>query len=144
MPGSQVPAGRYGRAGGRRNRWPYLAGAVLAALLFGGLAVLGYRAFGEAPIQAEQTGFRVLDPQRVRIEFTVTRDTPRRPVDCVVTARAASGAETGRREVYVPPGPERAARSTVLRTGDTAVAAEVYGCTYDVPPYLVPAQPPSG
>jgi Domain of unknown function (DUF4307) len=68
----------------------------------------------------------------------VVRQEPQRPAVCIVRARSQDGDETGRKEVYVPPGGDSVLASTLLRTSRRPVTGEVYGCSYDVPPYLAP------
>lgn len=139
------PADRYGRKTPRvPARLRYLVGLLILAVALGAFAVFAYRNLAAQPIEAEQVGFTVTGAHTVRVEFTVTRDDPGRPADCIVRARSASGEETGRREVYVPPGASTTEQTAVLRTVEEAVTGEVYGCTYDVPPYLPTGSPPSG
>jgi Domain of unknown function (DUF4307) len=122
----------------RSPRW--LPVLLFAVVLLAGLAValVGYRNFGPRPIESEQTGFRVLDDGSVRVTFQVVRDEPQRPAVCIVRARSADGDETGRKEVLVEPGPRSVAAETVLRTSRRPVTGEVFGCSYEVPEYLVP------
>lgn len=135
-PPAGPPAGRYRTRRGPRPRWQFavLVGVVLAACL--GVAVTAYRNLGTAPIEAKQTGFTVLDQGRVEITFQVVRDQPRRPVVCIVRSRSIDGAETGRKEVLVAPGAANTFATTVLHTSRPPVTGEVFGCSYQVPPYL--------
>jgi Domain of unknown function (DUF4307) len=114
-----------------------LLGLVMVAAL--GLAIVGYRNFGSPPIQGRQTAFLVLDEGSVRVTFQVVRDQPERPAVCIIRARSVDGDETGRKEVFVPPGPRSVLAETVVRTSRRAVTGEVFGCSYDVPLYLIPA-----
>ena len=131
-----LPEGRYGprataEPAGRGRRW-VLAGVGL--LLAGAVAFVGYRNLGSSPIEAQRTVFSPAGPGAVSMTFTVTRDDPSRAVVCVVRARVIDGSEGGRREVYVPPGATSV--STVIRSSGEPVTADVFGCSYEVPPYL--------
>jgi Domain of unknown function (DUF4307) len=133
---STTLSSRYGPR--RAPRWlpaALLAVVVLAAF---GVALLAYRNFGNPPIEGHQTAFTVLDDGSVKITFQVLRDQPERPADCIVRARSADGDETGRKEVYVPAGAPSVLLTTVLRTSQRPVTGEVFGCSYEVPPYLAP------
>jgi len=104
-----------------------------------GLAIVGYRNFGSPPIEGRQTGYLVLDDSSVQVTFEVVRKQPERPAVCIVRARSKDGDETGRKEVFVPAGVRSVVAETVLRTSRRAVTGEVFGCSYEVPSYLVPA-----
>lgn len=128
------PAGRY-----RTRRGPrWLPAVLLAAVVLAGIgiAVVGYRNFGSPPVQGRQTAFQVLDDSTVAVTFQVVRDQPDRPAVCIVRARSEDGDETGRKEVFVPPGSRSVVKETVLRTSRRPVTGEVFGCSYDVPTYL--------
>ncbi|MBP2320865.1 hypothetical protein JOF56_001250 [Kibdelosporangium banguiense] len=134
--GRELPEGRYGsRASakpvGRWRRW-VLPGAGL--LLASAIAYIAYQNLGSAPIEAQRTTFSPVGTDSVKITFTVTRETPSRPAMCVVRARVLDGSEGGRKEVYIPP--EAASISTVIKSSGEPVTADVFGCSYDVPPYL--------
>lgn len=130
------PTSRY--ASSRTPRWlpAVLFGLVVLAAL--AVAVVGYRNFGSPPIEGRQTAFRVVDDGSVQITFQVVRDEPQRAAVCIVRARSADGDETGRKEVYVPPGPPSTLATTLLRTSRRPVTGEVFGCSYAVPAYLEP------
>ena len=115
---------------------------LLATALAAGLAVavIGYRNLGPPPIEGRQTAFRVLDDGAVEITFQVVREQPQRPAVCIVRARSIDGDETGRKEVLVPAGEPSVLASTVLRTSRRPVTGEVFGCSYEVPPYLESTQ----
>ncbi|NUT94574.1 MAG: DUF4307 domain-containing protein [Saccharothrix sp.] len=100
------------------------------------VAWVGYRNLGTKPVEAKQTAFRVLDAGSVEITFEVVRETPEKAVVCIVRARSDDGDEAGRREVLVPPGATRVYPKAVLRTSKEATTGEVFGCSYQVPPYL--------
>ena len=142
--GRALPEGRYGsrgRAPSRRTYW--IVGG--AALVAGGLiAWLAYANLGAAPIETERTGYESLPGNAMRLSFTVTRDHPERPAVCIVRVRGRDGGEGGRKEVFVPPGGTPAAMTTIIRSTDEPVVADVFGCSYQVPEYLSTATRPSG
>jgi hypothetical protein len=142
---AKLAADRYGRKEPRiPARWRYGAGFLILALALGAFVLFAYRNLGSQPIETEQTGFEVTGEHSIRIEFTVTRDNPARPADCIIKARSRSGDETGRREVYVKPGADATTQTASVRTAEEAVTGEVYGCSYGIPPYLSREPPPSG
>lgn len=110
----------------------------MVALAGLGLAIAGYRNLGSPPIEGRQTAFRVIDDGSVEVTFQVVRREPARAAVCIVRARSEDGDETGRKEVYLAPGPANTLASTVLRTSRRPVTGEVFGCSYEVPAYLVP------
>lgn len=133
----ELPAGRYGSREKRRGpRWAYWA--LLAAFVVAGLVVayVAYVNLGDGPITTEAASYTVIDDGSVKFGFTVTRDDPAKPADCIVRARAGDGDEAGAREVYVPAGGAQRAVDTVVHTSKRAVIVEVYGCSYQVPAYL--------
>ncbi|MGH4016183.1 MAG: DUF4307 domain-containing protein [Pseudonocardiaceae bacterium] len=145
MTAGQLPEGRYGPrspSSGRRSRWARPLGTVLAALAGLAVAVIGYRTFAETPVQGQALGFELLssssEPNAVSVRFEVVRDDPGRPAVCIVRARSRDGEETGRKEVYVPPATGPVVLTTVVRTSRPPVTADLYGCSLQVPPYLVP------
>lgn len=144
MAAGQLPEGRYGRrtlggaGGARRHAVPL--GLLLAALAGLAIAVVGYRNLGVPPIRSEVLGFTLLPDNAVQLRLTVLRDDPSRPAVCIVRARSHDGAETGRREVYVPPAAGPLVLSTVVHASRPPVIAEVYGCSLQVPAYLVPTR----
>jgi Domain of unknown function (DUF4307) len=138
-----LPEDRYGtRTVGRRRRWAVPLGLLLAALVGLAAAVIGYRNLGSAPIRAEVQSFTLLDgnPEihAVQLQWMVIRHDPSRPAVCIVRARSLDGEETGRKEVYVPAAAGPVELTTVVRTSRPPVTADVYGCSLEVPPYLVP------
>ncbi|GAA4424522.1 DUF4307 domain-containing protein [Actinokineospora soli] len=138
-----LPEGRYGKRPVRRS--PLTRGLVIAAaLLFGaGVAFVAYLNLGSAPISAERAVFENLPDNRMRFTFDVSRDEPARAAACVVRVRSVNGAETGRREVYVPPGGSPQRVETVITGSAEPVTAEVFGCSYQVPEYLSTPERPS-
>ncbi|GAA0605520.1 DUF4307 domain-containing protein [Kutzneria viridogrisea] len=134
----QLPADRYGsRAKPPAPRWLRWAGLALFVALGLVVAVIGYQNLGTQPIETEGVDRQVIDDGSVRISFSVRRDDPAKPADCIVRARSADGDESGRREVYIAPGGTSVTVTTVLHTSKRAVSGEVFGCSYQVPAYLV-------
>lgn len=135
---ASLPPGRYGRsrwAGPRRwKRWTYAAVAVVAAC---GAALLAYINFGAEPISAERIGFERQSDNSMELTIRVTRDEPQEPAVCLVRVRDTSGAEGGRKEVYVQPSDDDVVVSTVIQSAAPPVTAEPYACSYEVPDYLV-------
>ncbi|NIH78616.1 DUF4307 domain-containing protein [Amycolatopsis viridis] len=129
-----LPEGRYGRPQRPSRRWRRWAYAVVAVAVGGAVAWIGYLNLGAAPITAERVTFQELPGNAMTVSLNVTRDEPGRPGVCIVRTRDISGAESGRREVYVPPGATRV--DAVVRSIDQPVTADVYGCSYDIPEYL--------
>ncbi|MEU5691597.1 DUF4307 domain-containing protein [Actinosynnema sp. NPDC020468] len=131
-----LPEGRYGKPRRPLPRWARWSLPVVGVLVGALVAWIGYRNLGTQPVEAKQTAFRVLDAGTVEITFEVVRETPEKPVVCIVRARADDGDETGRREVLVPGSRDTVRPKTVLKTSRTAVTGEVFGCSYQVPAYL--------
>jgi hypothetical protein len=136
----QLPEGRYGRraVGGRRS-WTMPVGLLLAVLAGLAVAMIGYRNLGTTPIEGKALGFTLLEGNAVQLRLSVIRDDPSHPAVCIVRARSRDGEETGRKEVYVPPAAGPIVLSTVVHTSRPPVTADVYGCSLQVPAYLVPA-----
>ena len=140
-----VPAGRYGKPrSAARRRWWYWA--LLGAFLVAGLVVayVAYVNLGANPIDPEVSAYHVVDDGTVTASFTVDRNHPDRPADCIVYALSADGSEVARGEVYVPPSESTVKLSVELRTVKRATTVEFYGCSYQVPSYLTKSMPPSG
>jgi hypothetical protein len=102
------------------------------------VAVIGYRNLGTTPIQGQAVSFTLLPGNAVQLRLTVTRDDPSHAAVCIVRARSRDGEETGRKEVYVPPAAGPIVLTTVVQTSRPPVTADVYGCSLQVPAYLVP------
>ncbi|MGV9671836.1 DUF4307 domain-containing protein [Gordonia sp. NPDC003504] len=100
------------------------------------LAVIGYQKFADPDVSGSATGYEILDPSTVAVQFTVNRADPSRPVACVVRARSKDGSETGRREVLIGPGEVQEGHRVDVATSEPPVIGEVFGCTTDVPAYL--------
>jgi hypothetical protein len=136
----QLPEGRYGRAAGGHHRWAVPVVLLLAVLAGLAVAVIGYRNLGTTPIRSETLGFTLLQDNAVQLRLTVIRDDPSHPAVCIVRARSRDGEETGRKELYVPPAAGPIVLSTVVHTSRPPVTADVYGCSLQVPAYLVPTR----
>ncbi|AOS61640.1 DUF4307 domain-containing protein [Actinoalloteichus hymeniacidonis] len=145
-PSGERPEGRYGSRTRRRPRWVVGVSLGVAAGLGLVASVVAYNNFGPAPIQAQQTAFDITSDAGLDLSFEVVRDEPERAAVCVVASRAENGDEVGRREVFVPPGEGTQIYTTTLRTSQPPVIGEVFGCSYDVPEYLVDTvvTPPEG
>lgn len=145
MAGQQLPEGRYGsrsrRRPSRRLRWVLFA---VALVLSTGASIVGYRNLGSAPIEANRLTYEALDSNSMQITLEVRRDSPDRPVVCVVQAKSLDGTETGRKEILVPPSDGTAHPVTVVTTSAPPVSGNVYGCSYNVPEYLSTPTRPSG
>lgn len=132
-----LPEGRYGSTraagGGRQKRWAYIAVAITAAVA---VAYVAYVNLGPAPVSAQRIGFDERPGNSMEITILVSRDDPDRPAVCIVRVRDLSGAETGRKELFVPPSAGDLRLRTVIRSGTPPVTADVFGCSYDVPEYL--------
>jgi hypothetical protein len=87
-----------------------------------------YRAYGEGDFSASVTEFATGD-DNVVITFLV-RMPAGEAARCVLRARDADGAETGREEIIVQPGPDpsRTIASHRLVTRARPVTGEVVGC----------------
>ncbi|GAA1260984.1 DUF4307 domain-containing protein [Saccharothrix xinjiangensis] len=131
-----LPEGRYGKPRRPAPTWTRWSLAVIAVLVGGVVAWVGYRNLGTKPVEAKQTAFEVLGDSSVEITFEVVRQTPERPVVCIVRARSEDGDEAGRREVLVPAGAGTVRETTVLKASKPPVTGEVFGCSYQVPEYL--------
>jgi hypothetical protein len=134
----RLPEGRYGRRGSG-PRWAVPVALSLVVLASLAVAVIGYRNLATTPIQGEAVGFTLLEGNAVQLRLSVIRDEPAHPAVCIVRARSLDGAETGRKEVYVPPAAGPIVLSTVVHTSRPPVTADVYGCSMQVPAYLVKA-----
>jgi hypothetical protein len=115
-----------------------VVGLLLAVLTGLAVAMIGYRNLDTAPIRSEVLGFTLMQGNAVQLRLTVIRDDPSHPAVCIVRARSRDGAETGRKELYVPPATGPIVLSTVVHTSRPPVIADVYGCSLQVPAYLVP------
>lgn len=139
-------ADRYGAArktpwASRRRKWVF----GLLGLLVGALAAyLGYHNLGSDPIEAQTLGFEEKPDNSMTVKLNVTRDDPGKAGVCIVNTRDRSGAESGRREVLVPPASDSLVVTPTIRSNGRPVTADVFGCSYDVPPYLSTPKRPTG
>ncbi|GAA5126776.1 DUF4307 domain-containing protein [Haloechinothrix salitolerans] len=133
----QSLADRYGtaRSPGKTRRGPILF-AIVAVVVSVAIAYVAFRLIGSAPLSAERVAFTVRPDKTMEVTIDVERNEPQRPAVCVVRVRDISGAETGRREVYIPPSDGSIRLRTVITSGSRPVTADVFGCTYSVPKYL--------
>ncbi|ASR38001.1 hypothetical protein BAY61_26670 [Prauserella marina] len=135
-----LPEGRYGSShpANRRKRtvrgWRMWVFGAIALAVSITVTLVAYGNLGQAPIEAQRVGFEEKPGNAMEITIDVQRGEPDRPGVCIVRVRDISGAETGRKEIYVAPGEERL--STVIRSIGRPVTADVYGCSYNVPEYL--------
>ena len=134
------PAARYGRQrlsrGSRRRVVVILSAVIVAAGV--ALALIAYQRLGTGEVKGELGGYELLDDETVQVTISVTREDPSRPVVCIIRARSLDGAETGRREVLVPPSSQSTVQVTaVVKSSRRPVVGDVYGCGMDVPAYLV-------
>jgi hypothetical protein len=125
------PAGRYGRRRANRAtpRWMVTIAAVLVGA---GATVMGYnlyQAYGQGDYDASVTSFTDVTDNQIVVTFQV-RLPEGRSAHCVVRARDVTGAETGREEVLVKPGPKpgQTVASHRLSTRSRPVTGEVQGC----------------
>jgi Domain of unknown function (DUF4307) len=137
---TERPAARYGRQrlSRQRRRWIIIGLTVLVLAIGAAVAVAGYQRLGTGDVEGTMSGYRLVDDETVSVTFTVTRRDPSRPAVCIVRARSKDGSETGRREVLVPPSPQRSVQvTTIVKASRPPVIGDVYGCGLDVPKYLV-------
>jgi hypothetical protein len=124
------PPGRYGRRRSGRGASRRTVAAVAAAVvLAGGLIALRlFNAYGDGDYTAAVTKFEASDTG-VAVTLMVRLPEGGSAV-CVVRARDASGAETGREEIRVTAGPEpeRTIITHRLPTKTRPVTGEVQGC----------------
>lgn len=134
------PAARYGRErlSGRSRRRVVVLLSVLIVGAALALALAAYQRLGTGQVKGELGGYQLLDAETVRVTISVTRDDPSQPVVCIIRARSLDGAESGRREVLVPPSSQATVQVTaVVKSSRPPVVGDVYGCGTEVPDYLV-------
>jgi hypothetical protein len=134
------PAARYGRQRlSRRSRRWWAIGLTAVVLLTGVvIAIVASQRLGSGDVQGELGGYQVVDSETLSVTIKVTRADPSRPVVCIVRAKSVDGAETGRREVLVPPSSQATVNvTTTVKSTRPPVVGDVYGCGTDVPSYLV-------
>lgn len=132
-----LPEGRYGRrprqAPRRWRRWVFTTAGLAVGVV---VTWVAYANLGPAPISADRVSFAAQPGNIMELTINVLRDDPSRPGVCVVRTRDSSGAESGRKEVFVPPGNDHSLQTTLIHSTDLPVTAEVFGCSYTIPPYL--------
>ena len=134
------PAARYGRQRlSRRSRRWWAIGLTVVVLLAGVvIAIVASQRLGSGDVQGELGGYQIVDNETLSVTIKVTRADPSRPVVCIVRAKSIDGAETGRREVLVPPSSQATVNVTTrVKATRPPVVADVYGCGTNVPSYLV-------
>ena len=132
-----LPEGRYGSArGGTSKRWRKWLYGALALVVSGVVAVVAYINLGPAPIDAERVAFDEQPGNAMSVTINVTRDDPDKAGVCIVRLSDITGAESGRKEVFIPAGDNHSRQTTVVRSIDRPVTADIFGCSYDVPSYL--------
>jgi hypothetical protein len=134
------PAARYGhkRLSRRSRRWWAIGLSALVLLAGVVIAIVASQRLGSGDVQGELGGYQIVDGETLSVTIKVTRADPSRPVVCIVRARSVDGAETGRREVLVPPSSQATATvTTTVKSTRPPVVGDVYGCGTDVPSYLV-------
>lgn len=131
------PAGRYPGRSRRPSRTLAIVIGALVVLAGLGVAYLGYQEFGPKELEGSIVSYEIVDDTTMTMRFTVTREDPSRPVDCIVRVRARGGNEVGRREVYVEPSHAGTVEvNTTIRSSAPPAVGDVYGCSFDVPKYL--------
>lgn len=133
------PESRYGHrtpAATRRRIAIALGAVVLAAGVV--VAVLGYQRFEGNDVEGSIGAYQVLDDHTVSVTISVTRKDPARPASCIVRARSRDGAETGRREILVPPSEAKTVQvTTTVSSYKRPFVGDIYGCGINVPDYLI-------
>jgi len=139
-PSAERPAGRYGRPrppARTRRRIAFALGAVAVAITIV-VAVIAYQRFEGVDVQGQIDSYQVLDSQTVSVTISVTRKNPSQTVSCIVRARSRDGAETGRREILIPPTSAATVQVTTnVKSYKQPFVGDIYGCGTDVPSYLV-------
>lgn len=111
--------------------------ATLMLLFTIGIAVVAYQRFEGTAVEGTATGSEILDDRTVAVTISVTRKNPANPVVCIVRVRSRDGAETGRREILIPPSDARTVQvTTKVVSYRPPFVGDIYGCGTDVPGYL--------
>ncbi len=134
------PTARYGRQRLSRPSRRRLVVILSLVIVVAGvaLALVAYQRLGTSEVKGELGGYRLIDAETVQVTISVTREDPSRPAVCIIRARSIDGAETGRREILVPPSKQATVQVTALvKSTRQPVVGDVYGCGTDVPAYLV-------
>jgi hypothetical protein len=125
--------GRYGKAGGghgrdaRTDRRLKIVGGVLGVLSLALIGWIGADYIGGQPVSGQMIKFKVVSGRTVEVHLEVRKDADARGV-CTLRARAADGAEVGRKDVTVAGGAEQVDTVASLRTTKRATSAELLGC----------------
>ncbi|MDT0310341.1 DUF4307 domain-containing protein [Streptomyces sp. DSM 44917] len=125
------PQGRYGRsaeADARTDRRLRILGAVLGAVLLGGVIWAGVSYIGGRPVSGELTGFEVLSDREVEVNLAVRKPSGTDGV-CTVRAQAEDGLEVGRADFTFEQNAGSLHRTVTLRTTQRATSAELVGCS---------------
>ncbi len=136
---TELPEARYGRSrlsrGSRRRVAIGLPVLIVAAGVV--VALVGYHRLGTSDVSGSLAGYQVIDDETASVTISVTRSDPARPADCIVRVRSKDGAETGRREVLVPPSQAATIQvTTTVKSFRPPAMADIYGCGINVPGYL--------
>lgn len=124
-------ASRYGRTRqrSRRDRWLFLAGAVVAAVVVVAWALWAGLANDSASLQATDTAYTIVDEHTVRVSFAVTVDAGT-AVTCAVQALDESHAVIGWKVVSYPAATHRLTTHTeTVRTTELANTGLIYRCS---------------
>jgi len=120
-----------------RRRLAIVLGALTTLILIGAAAV-AYQRFEGTEVEGEMAAYEVLDDQTVSVTISVTRKDPARPASCIVRARSRDGAETGRREILIPPSESKTVQvTTTVKSYKRPFVGDIYGCGINVPSYLI-------
>ena len=134
------PEGRYAKSSDNvglvSSRVMAVILSVLAAATLVAVGAYIYDQFTAETIEGEVTEAQVIDDHTVSATASIDRSDPDREAFCIFRSREYSGAEVGRAEVYLPPGQETTNASVEFSTTSRAYVSELYGCAYEVPPYL--------
>lgn len=111
---------------------------VLAIAMSGLITVITYQRLANPDIKGSVVAFEVLNDRDVSVTINVTRKNPSQVGSCIVRARSSDGAETGRREIVIPPAETRTVQvKTIVRAYRQPFVGDIYGCGTDIPGYLI-------
>ncbi len=136
---TELPEARYGRSRLSRVSRRRVAIGLPVLIVAAGvvLALIGYHRLGTSDVSGSLAGYQVIDNETASVTISVTRSNPSRPADCIVRVRSKDGAETGRREVLVPPSQAATIQvTTTVKSFRPPAMADIYGCGINVPGYL--------
>ena len=143
---SQKQRPRYGAdSGNQRRQGTSVSGKVIVIVAVVLLAFTLFRT-GQAiyrsqsrEITAEIVGEERVSDDTARLWVDVTRKKTDEDAYCIIQAVDYNHAEVGRREFVIPAGGEDILRFDVeLPTRGPLTNGRVYGCSFDLPPYLDP------